>query len=322
MPVPEVSSWSMKALAATSVPIALSVGLAGALANELGGSVTPKEGWTDQIWLRLQLMLVLAVLIERSVEVWLGLTGQNGPDRFTDRGRLEIAAGKKSAALEAHAASLTLGVLVSLAGVRLLDSVAATGETAGWPARVIWFGIDVVLSGGLMAGGAALIHEVAETIRGGLKRLARTTLTDGMGAAGPAVSMSRVAAVAVERFHITVTRLRRDEGRLDFSGGGIEVSTTCWWNPDRRIAARTYLECSKTRMATRTDSVTGERRPGIFLPTAVAPDTGQSTIFIHEGKNASWSDGCIVINRDEMMRLWNAISPEDARNVTIEVRDA
>ena len=74
-------------------------------------------------------------------------------------------------------------------------------------------------------------------------------------------------------------------------------------------------------MATKKDSVTGKNRPAIFLPTAVAPDTNKNTIFIHEGKNSGWSDGCIVLPRDEMMRMWNSIE-KDAKNVTVQVIDA
>ncbi len=101
----------------------------------------------------------------------------------------------------------------------------------------------------------------------------------------------------------------------------MQIETTCWWDAKNRIPGGTYADCSKTRMATKTDSVTGEARPGIFLPSAVAPDTGKATIFIHEGKDPSWSDGCLVIERAQMMRLWNAIQPADARNVTVEVTD-
>lgn len=122
-------------------------------------------------------------------------------------------------------------------------------------------------------------------------------------------------------YEIKVVRSGTDKGRLTFSGGGVSVDEVCWWDPDRKIAIGTYAQCSATRMATKTDSVTGEKRPGIFLPTAVAPDTGKHTIFIHEGKDPSWSDGCIVLPRDQMMKMWDVIE-KDARNVTVKVTDA
>lgn len=126
--------------------------------------------------------------------------------------------------------------------------------------------------------------------------------------------LERVAA-----YEIKVIR-GSDKGRLLFTYGGVSVDSDCWWDLERKITAGTYQQCSATRMATKEDSVTGDRRPGIYLPTALAPDTGNKTIFIHEGNNASWSDGCIVLPRDQMMRIWNVI-PKDAQNVTVSVTD-
>lgn len=124
-----------------------------------------------------------------------------------------------------------------------------------------------------------------------------------------------------QSYHIEVLRRGSGSGTVVFSGAEVTVETDCWWNPDCTIEAGTYHCCSKTRMATSKDSVTGERRPAIFMPHAVAPDTGRNTIFLHEGNNPADSKGCIVMPREQMLRILDAIHPADARNVTVIVRD-
>ena len=44
-------------------------------------------------------------------------------------------------------------------------------------------------------------------------------------------------------------------------------------------------------------------------------------IFIHGGSNASWSDGCIVANRGEVLKIWNTIHPKENANVLVKVID-
>jgi hypothetical protein len=122
-----------------------------------------------------------------------------------------------------------------------------------------------------------------------------------------------------------VVRRSSASGTLTFSHGDTSVSTTCWWDPGVVIdaSAEGYLSYA-TRMATKTDSVTQQRRPGIWLGRGVKWSNGTRTsnqIFIHEGRNASWSDGCIVIRRDDMMTMWNAISPKERANVRVKVID-
>ncbi len=70
----------------------------------------------------------------------------------------------------ASIAALTLGVLIAIVGVRILDTIGTLSATSIW-ATAIWNGVDVVLSGGLLAGGSFLIHEVTETISGAIKRV-------------------------------------------------------------------------------------------------------------------------------------------------------
>jgi len=290
-----------------AVGIVVAILAAGFSSVWLGGQIVFQPPDEAAILGRLQQMLLFAVAIERSVEVYLSLSDQNGPDRH-DPGEAGVRPG---AAAPAALAALVLGLALALVGMRLLDTVGTVQPDASWIVGAIWGGVDVLVSAGLMAGGSALVHEMAELIRGGLLRANRT-----MSPAGAAL-----AASLAPTFTVTVERTAADRGRLRFEHGGVRVDAPAFWDPQKRIAAGNYRGCSKTRMATKTDSVTGEQRPAIFLPTAVAPDTGNNTIFIHEGSDPGWSDGCIVLPRDDMMRMWNAVHPPDARNVTVEVRD-
>jgi hypothetical protein len=68
-------------------------------------------------------------------------------------------------------------------------------------------------------------------------------------------------------------------------------------------------------MTNKKDSVTGGARPGIFLRV---PGSG---IFIHEGTSPSWSAGCIVIQRDVMLRIWNYLySKDEPYNIRVVIK--
>ena len=264
--------------------------------------------WAD-IFERLELMLVVAVLIERAVEVYLSVTQKNGPDRFGIKE--EGSADRPPATKTATAAAFALGLLVSLAGLRLLDvMLCSNGESRGvW----LWNGVDIVITAGLLAGGSSLIHEVMETLRGVLNIPSRF-LPGGKkpGRNHPSLSGAE--------YQIRVERKGESEGTLIFNERGISINSDCWWNPNNRIAADIYTNCIATRMDKKIDTVTKLPRPGIFIPSAVAPDSGDTTIYIHEGEKQNLLDGCIVLPRDEMMRMWNVIE-KDQKNVTVHVVD-
>jgi len=133
---------------------------------------TPAE--PPRLAAQLQHMATLAVFIERSVEVYLGVANRNGPERKplpaddTDR---------PSAAKHASLAALTLGLLIAFAGVRILPSVGfGSASELPWVMSWIRSSVDVVISGGLLAGGSLLLHEVAETIKVGIRGVGRQTV--------------------------------------------------------------------------------------------------------------------------------------------------
>ncbi|MCG7927705.1 MAG: hypothetical protein JAY67_19470 [Candidatus Thiodiazotropha taylori] len=276
----------------------------------LGDPVSFKENLWDTIASRLELLLVVAVLIERSVEVYLYATDNNGPNRFARGGEEPY---RTPATKRAAIAAIALGVVLAVVGVRVLDAAVSTAITGiqAW----LWTGADVIISAGLLAGGSVLVHELMELLRGGLDLGTRAIRGEKRTPVAP------IAPAIASEYQVKVRRTSNDMGKLTFNENGVNVDSDCWWDPNVRITAGTYTGCSATRMASKEDSVTGEKRPGIFLPTAVAPDTRANTIFIHEGKDATWSDGCIVLPRDDMMRMWNSIE-KNARNVTVQVIDA
>jgi hypothetical protein len=124
-------------------------------------------------------------------------------------------------------------------------------------------------------------------------------------------------------FTIHIKRRGVDEGRLTFRQNNISVDTTCWWDPAVKVDAGTYMGYA-TRMTSKTDGQDGGKREAIWLGEKI-PVNGKtrnsSEIFIHKGKNAAWSDGCVVCAESEVLKIWNAITPKEQRNVTIVITD-
>jgi hypothetical protein len=127
-------------------------------------------------------------------------------------------------------------------------------------------------------------------------------------------------------YEITITRGpatdRRSKGTLKYSGT-ITHECDCYWNKDKRIPAATYARCSKTNMTNATNSK-GRKREAIYIKDV----DGYEGIFIHYGTNltnanslAVWSKGCIVMDEDDVLKIWNDITPKDGFNVTVTVDD-
>lgn len=116
-------------------------------------------------------------------------------------------------------------------------------------------------------------------------------------------------------YQITVKRAK-SSGTLTFSGAGKTISTSCYWDPLKKIPAGTYSGCSATTMANKKNSA-GKPREAVFIANV----PGFSGIFIHMGKPpyTSWSDGCIVIEESKIIDIYNAISPKDGRNVKVVI---
>jgi len=109
----------------------------------------------------------------------------------------------------------------------------------------------------------------------------------------------------------------KKEGTLRYDSGKVHVSTTCWWDPDKKIPANTYSNCSATTMSTKKNSK-GKAREAIYFPSV----PGYTGIFIHMGTSSAWSDGCIVIRESELLKIYNSITPKGGKNVTVVVKDS
>ncbi len=144
------------------------VAAAGLVAAAIGGEVALlDDGQLGVIVRKLQLMAVIALLIERAVEVYLVVTRQNGPvayapPRAGQAAKLSNDDTTESARRVATGASLTLAFVLALCGLR---AIGPSLEVAPGVARWLIDAVDVFISAGLMAGGAAVIHEIIEWIR-------------------------------------------------------------------------------------------------------------------------------------------------------------
>jgi hypothetical protein len=116
-------------------------------------------------------------------------------------------------------------------------------------------------------------------------------------------------------YKITVKRSEKD-GTLVFNSPNKIIRAKCYWNQSKKIPARTYPNCSATTMARKLNSK-GKPREAIFLPSV----PGFSGIFIHMGKAPfeKWSDGCIVIEENKIIEIYNTINPKDAHNVSVSI---
>jgi hypothetical protein len=122
---------------------------------------------------------------------------------------------------------------------------------------------------------------------------------------------------------ITVMRNTDRQGTLSYRGT-IVHEAKCWWNPDKRIKATSYEGCSATYMDKALASDKVSKRHGIFINGVV----GFKGIFIHYGTNLTnlaslqqWSQGCIVLEEADVLKIWNDIQPKNGRNVTVQVMD-
>lgn len=116
-------------------------------------------------------------------------------------------------------------------------------------------------------------------------------------------------------YKITVKRLEKD-GTLTFTSLVKTITAKCYWNLSKKIPAGTYSFCSATTMKNKKNSK-GKPREGIFIPNV----SGYTQIFIHMGKQPYqlWSDGCIVIEENKLLEIYNEITPKNAKNVTVVI---
>lgn len=300
--------------------------LAGFASYWLKGSLTfvsPAENWLEPFWARFQVMLILAVLIERSVEVYLNSTDQDGKTIVDPRSGVLVQTNAKQPSM---VAALVLSILVAISGVRIIETLVTFNGGTDMLKSIVWNGIDIMVSAGMMAGGADLFHKVAEVLNGGLKRL-RVSIAEptadgirplrGEGLRlDPGTSPMTYAAAAVSNFSIEIRRPASpaQQGTLKFSHDGTTIDAPCWWDDNNRVDAGIYVRCSKTHMTT-------SGLPAIYLPDAISKTTGERSIFIHQGESELNSLGCFAVKTSQFQVLWPLLQPMNGRNITVTIKD-
>jgi hypothetical protein len=315
------------------VLVVLAVCAAGLLGWWLGSDLTFKVPPNGQsvvglFWERFQVMFLVAVLIERSVEVYLKATSQDGTESYDAATNTVIKT--KDASQQAMIAGLFLGVLVAACGVRIINTFATLPADAGPFESIVWHGIDIFVSAGLMAGGADLFHKLAEVIVGGLDSAKQWAKGRTAGGSAPETLNAATGAtlvtgtilpaaviVAAKSYTIDIQRPTGDsvdKGKLTFTDGGLSITSDCWWDPNNRIDAGTYTKCSKTVMDTL-------KHDAIYLPDAVSKVSGKKEIFIHHGTSSANSLGCFAVSTENFKILYAHIQPKNGQNITVVVKD-
>lgn len=146
-------------------------------------AVETKEGEAPFLTALTQLgiLYVVALFVERSLEVFMKAWRQGGKSRLEEAAGLaqEDARVEAKKALEEYRvgtqrwallAGLTLGILVSLSGVRLLAPIFEFDVSDGWSFQQAVFQFtDIVVTAGLIAGGSKTIHELMALVDDFLK---------------------------------------------------------------------------------------------------------------------------------------------------------
>ena len=150
-----------------------------------GDSLTPievREGEAPfrTALIQLGILYVVALFVERSLEVLIKAWRQGGKSRLEEEVRSAEENGKAEAEkkLQEHKTGtqrrallvgLTLGIMVSLSGVRLLGPIFEPGDAVAPFQQAVFQFTDIILTAGLIAGGSATIHELMALIDDFLK---------------------------------------------------------------------------------------------------------------------------------------------------------
>ena len=127
---------------------------------------------------QLGILYIVALFVERALEVLIKAWRQGGKIRIEQDGNLQnkeeaekkLNEYKTGTQRRALLVGLSLGILVSLSGVRLLGPIFQSVGVEGWTFQVAVFHFtDIVITAGLIAGGSSTIHELMALIDDFLK---------------------------------------------------------------------------------------------------------------------------------------------------------
>ena len=130
--------------------------------------------------IQLGILYIVALFVERSLEVLIKAWRQGGKSSREEALRSAEEGGKAAAEkkLQEYRAGtqrrallvgLTLGIMVSLSGVRLLGPIFELGAGVASFQQAAFRFTDIILTAGLIAGGSATIHEVMALVDDFLK---------------------------------------------------------------------------------------------------------------------------------------------------------
>ena len=306
----------------------------GVLSSWMDGHVTFAEVWltdasffSSTFWSRFMLMFVFAVLIERSVETYLNVSGQNGTRQVVVGEGSSRTVQKRNAQQPAMVAALILGVLAAVCGLRLLETLVSQDQEAPLIQAAIWHGVDVIVSAGLLAGGSDLFHRVAQVLTGGLTRLRgyvggvvpQVPESNYVSITQPGRTETMMAAIPEGdlKHEVFVHRAKGDDvetGVLRYSSGGVLIEAACRWSRFDRIEAGMYARCSRTHIP----RLGGDT---IYLPDAISRTSGERQIYLVSSNSPAGNSGCISINAAEFQALCEAVRYYRAGNIKVIVTD-
>lgn len=116
----------------------------------------------EQFWTRIYYMFALSVLVERSVEVYLKLGGVDGGAKNQKTGFPN-----EPATTTALTVALALSAILAIVGIRVLETLVDVATAASDDkvfAQTLFFGTDVLISAGLMAGGSVVFHPLIKSL--------------------------------------------------------------------------------------------------------------------------------------------------------------
>lgn len=147
------------------------------------------EGIWEAVIDRLLAIAVVALFVERAIEVYVNSWRRIGEvelvdmvreveeDRPDDRAgqramRRQLRLYKLQTQRIAFLVALGFGVMIACTGLRVLDGLIVLGEeyrrNPVWQGRV-WFAVDILLTGGVIGGGAAGVHDLIKTVSGQMR---------------------------------------------------------------------------------------------------------------------------------------------------------
>lgn len=309
----------MKPNLAHALLLMLLVAIAGVLGNAMYGHLeilAINNDRYNKFTTRFEVMFIVAVLIERSVETYLNITQQNGGVQPVGT---NPAPPNPPANKTALVAALVISMLVALCGLRLIETLVAVKPDASLVPRMVWHGVDIVVSAGLMAGGAELFHQLTTVLTTGLQRI-RVSFK-APAPAGEEGGADKPRHFADERSSIRPMDIlieypadpSKGIGTLRFQDGGAQIVARCRWVGKSRLAAGTYRECSKTTLP-RTLS------PAIYIPSGSGQAGEKDIYLVAEGDIGNPPDS-IAVASPEFHLLWKCLAPENAYNITVTVRE-